>query len=250
LNTAAHVHGDDGLGGVSTLRTAAGQPRYPAAEVTNAKPDAVACMLDLVRESPGQHTLVALGPLTNLAVAWQREPRTFQQLAELVIMGGAVTVPGNVTAIAEFNMYVDPDAARIVFASGVPIRLVGLDVTEQVRLTDEMMDLSVRPLGSPLAQFVLDCTAQTMAYSSQVECRSGMAMHDPLAIAALVDPALVRTVPMSLQVETAGELTTGMLVADRRPRRSDLPAVANVSVALEVDAAGVLALFLQRLRTP
>jgi purine nucleosidase len=75
-------------------------------------------------------------------------------------------------------------------------------------------------------------------------------MHDPLAVAALVDPTLVRTVPMSVQVETAGELTTGMLVADRRPRHAELPAAGNVNVALEVDAARVLEMFLQRLRTP
>ena len=102
-------------------------------------------MLDLIRRAPGELTLVALGPLTNLALAWRRDAHTFHQLAEVVIMGGAVTVPGNVTPVAEFNIHVDPEAAQIVFASGVPITLIGLDVTERVRLTGEMIDLSCTP---------------------------------------------------------------------------------------------------------
>jgi inosine-uridine nucleoside N-ribohydrolase len=159
LDTAAPVHGDDGLGGVSRLHTAAGQPCYPAVSAAHVLRGAVACVLDLIRRSPGELTLVALGPLTNLAQAWRRDAHTFLQLAEVVIMGGAVTVPGNVTPVAEFNIYVDPEAAQVVFASGLPITLIGLDVTERVRLTSEIIDQSVRPAGSPLSQFVMDCTA-------------------------------------------------------------------------------------------
>ena len=250
LDTAAPVHGDDGLGGVSRMRTAAGQPCYPAVSATHASRDAVACLLDLIRRSPGELTLVALGPLTNLALALRRDAHTFRQLAEVVIMGGAVTVPGNVTPVAEFNIYVDPEAAQVVLASGLPITLIGLDVTERVRLTGEMIDQNVRPAGSPLSQFVMDCTAQTIEFSTRVERPPGMAMHDPLAVAALVDPTIVHTAPLSVQVETKGELTTGMLVADRRPLHSDLKAPANVHVALQVDAARFLERFLHRLQTP
>jgi purine nucleosidase/pyrimidine-specific ribonucleoside hydrolase len=249
-NTALHVHGDDGLGGVSGLHTAAGEPRYPPVSSSHATHDAVSFLLQRIRSAPGELTLVALGPLTNLALAWRRDAPTFRQLSEVVIMGGAVTVPGNVTPVAEFNIYVDPEAAQIVFASGVPIRLIGLDVTERVRFTAEMIDRSVRPLASRLAQFVLDCTAPTLTYSSQVERRLGMAMHDPLAVGALIDPTLVQTEAMSVQVETAGMLTTGMLVADRRPQGPDRMAPANVRVALEVDAARFLEMFLHRLGTP
>jgi purine nucleosidase len=171
-------------------------------------------------------------------------------LAEVVIMGGTVSVPGNVTPVAEFNIYVDPEAAQAVFASGLPITLIGLDVTERVRLTAETVDQHVRPLGSPLSQFIVDCTAQTIAFSARVERPPGMAMHDPLAVGALIDPAMVHTVPLSIQVETKGELTTGMLVADRRALRLDVKAPANVSVALEVEAARFLEMFLHRLHTP
>jgi pyrimidine-specific ribonucleoside hydrolase len=250
LDTAAPVHGDDGMGGVSRMHTAAGQPRYPAVSATHASRDAVACLLDLIRRSPGELTLVALGPLTNLALTLHRDAHTFRQLAEVVIMGGAVTVPGNVSPVAEFNIYVDPEAAQVVFASGVPITLIGLDVTERVRLTGAMMDQYVRPAGSPLSQFVMDCTAHTIEFSTRVKRPPGMAMHDPLAIGALIDPTIVHTAPLSVQVETKGELTTGMLVADRRPLHSDLKAPANVHVALEVDAARFLKMFLHRLQTP
>jgi inosine-uridine nucleoside N-ribohydrolase len=250
LDTAAPVHGDDGLGGVSRMRTAAGQPCYPVASAAHTSADAVGCLLDLIRHSPGELTLVALGPLTNLALAWRRDAHTFRQLAEVVIMGGAVTVPGNVTPVAEFNIYVDPEAAQVVFASGLPITLIGLDVTERVRLTGEMMDQYVRPVGSPLSQFVMDCTTQAIEFSTRVARPPGMAMHDPLTVGALIDPTIVCTVPLSVQVETKGELTTGMLVADRRPLLSDLKAPANVHVALEVDAARFLEMFLHRLQTP
>jgi purine nucleosidase/pyrimidine-specific ribonucleoside hydrolase len=250
FDTAAPVHGDDGLGGVSRLHTAAGLPCYPAVGAAHASRDAVDCLLDHIGRAPGELTLVALGPLTNLALAWRRGAHTFRQLAEVVIMGGAFAVPGNVTPVAEFNIYIDPEAAQVVFASGVPMTLIGLDVTEQVRLTAEMVDQAIPPGGSPLSQFVRDCTAQTIEFSTRVKRPPGMAMHDPLAIGALIDPTLVRTMPLSVQVETKGELTTGMLVADRRSLHADLRAPANVDVALEVDAARFLAMFLHRLQAP
>jgi inosine-uridine nucleoside N-ribohydrolase len=248
-DTAAHVHGDDGLGGISRLRTAAGESRYPPADTSLEPHDAVTCLLDCIRRSPGELTLIALGPLTNLAHALRRDVHVVRQLAGVVMMGGAVTVPGNVTPVAEFNIYVDPEAAQVVFASGLPITLIGLDVTERVRLTAEMIDRCVRPMGSPLGRFVAECTAQTMQFSAREERQPGMAMHDPLAVGALIDPAFLRTVPLSVQVETKGELTTGMLVADRRALRLDRKAPANVNVALEVEAARFLEMFLQRLQT-
>jgi inosine-uridine nucleoside N-ribohydrolase len=249
LYTAAHVHGDDGLGGLSCLRTAEGQSRYPPASASLAAYDAVTCLLDCIRRSPGELTLIALGPLTNLAHAWRRDANLVRQLQGVVIMGGAVSVPGNVTPVAEFNIYVDPEAAQVVFSSGLPITLIGLDVTERVRLTAEMIDQHIGPTGSPLSEFVVGCTAQTIQFSTRVERPAGMAMHDPLAVGALVDPSIVRTVPLSVRVETKGEFTTGMLVADRRPRRPDLMAPANVRVALEVEGARFLETFLNRLRT-
>jgi purine nucleosidase/pyrimidine-specific ribonucleoside hydrolase len=226
-----------------------GQARYPAANASLASYDAVTCLLECARGAPGALVLIALGPLTNLAHALQRDAALVRQLAGVVIMGGAVAVPGNVTPVAEFNIYVDPEAAQVVLASGLPLTLIGLDVTERVRLSAENLEQHVRCRPSPLSQFVVECTAQTLQYSSRVERLPGMAMHDPLAVGVLVDPAIVRTVPLGVQVETKGELTTGMLVADRRALKPDGQAPANVNVALEVEAARFLALFLHRLHT-
>lgn len=128
LSTAVHVHGDDGLGGLSRLRTAAGHRRYPPASTALSPLDAVTCLLDRIRQAPGELTLVALGPLTNLAHALRRDASVVRHLAGVVIMGGAVTVPGNVTPVAEFNVYVDPEAAQEVFSAALPLTLIGLDV--------------------------------------------------------------------------------------------------------------------------
>jgi purine nucleosidase/pyrimidine-specific ribonucleoside hydrolase len=253
LYTAAHVHGEDGLGELWRYRTADGTPRYqPGRGGSRTAPtaDAVTSLLDCIRRYPGELTLITLGPLTNVAQALQRDPAVMRQLAGVVMMGGAVTVPGNVTPVAEFNIYVDPEAAQVVFTSGLPLTLVGLDVTERVRLTAEVIAQRVRPLGTQLSQFIVDCTAQAIQFSARMERPEGMAMHDPLAVGAVIDPSLVRTVPLAMQVETTGELTSGMTVADRRPLRPDLKAPANVHVAVEVDAARFLELFLTRIATP
>ena len=250
LYTATMVHDEDGLGGTSRLHTPDGSPRYRPASDALSPLDAVTCLLALIRRFPGELTLIALGPLTNLAHALRHDARVMQQLAGIVMMGGAVMVPGNVTPVAEFNIYVDPEAAQLVFTSGLPLTLIGLDVTERVRLTTAMIEQRVRPVGNRLSQFVVECTAQAIQFSTRVERPAGMAMHDPLAVGAVIDPSLVRTMPLPVQVETKGELTTAMTVADRRPLRPDLKPPANVNVALEVDDARFLEMFLTRIHAP
>jgi len=249
LRTAAQEHGEDGLGELWRHRAVDGTPRYQPGGAAPAAMDAVTCLLECIRHFPNELILITLGPLTNVAHALRRDAARMQQLAGVVMMGGAVTVPGNITPAAEFNIYVDPEAAQLVLASGLPLSLVGLDVTERVRLTAEMIDARVRPLGTPLSQFIVDCTAQAIQFSERVERPAGMAMHDPLAVGVAIDPLVVHTERMSVQVETTGELTAGMTLADRRPLRPDLKAPANVSVAVEVDAARFLELFLTRMRT-
>ncbi len=257
LHTAAHVHGEDGLGELWRYRMTDGKPRYQTdcrgssrTAPTPVGVDAVTCLLDLIRGSPGALTLITLGPLTNIAHALQRDAAVMRQLAGIVMMGGAVTVPGNITPTAEFNIYVDPEAAQRVFASDLPLTLIGLDVTERVRLTAEMIDQHVHSMGTRLSQFIVDCTAQAIQFSTCMERPPGMAMHDPLAVGAVIDPSLVCTVPLAVQVETQGALTVGMTIADRRPLLPDLKGPANVDVALAVDAPRFLELFLTRIRTP
>lgn len=250
LYTAEHFHGDDGLGGVSHLRLPDGLPRYRPASEALTPCDAVSCLLNLIRRFPGEITLVALGPLTNVAHALHRDATLMQQLAGLVIMGGAVTVPGNVTPVAEFNIYVDPEAAHTVFTSGLPLTLIGLDVTERVRLTAEMIEQRVRPLDTPLSQFLVDCTAQALRFDSRQERPPGMALHDPLAVGAIIDPSIVHTVALPIRIETKGELTAGMTVADRRLLPPECKAPANANVALDADSARFLELFFERIHKP
>lgn len=230
--TAGEVHGGDGLGGVA--RT------FPASR-RRAGEDAVGFMLETIRRLSGELTLVATGPLTNLALAIRRDPETVRRLGSLVVMGGAIRVPGNVGPVSEFNFAVDPEAAAIVLRAGLPLTLVPLDVTERVTLTERLVEESSR--GGKLPTFVRQITATTMAFHRDHEGTEGIFLHDPLAIGVALDSSLVRREPMAVAVETQGRLTAGMAVADLR-RRSRAAPTANVCV--EVEAERFLALFTER----
>jgi inosine-uridine nucleoside N-ribohydrolase len=186
-------------------------------------------------------TVIALGPLTNIARAVLHAPHIMRQIGCLIIMGGAIGVPGNVTAVAEFNIFVDPHAADIVFRAGLPITLVPLDVTQQVRLTHDI--LHAWPARSALTRLIRQMTRHIFHGSRR---QHGMAMHDPLAVAVALDPSLVQLTPLPLQVETQGQHTLGMTIADRRAPERQGNAVATMAVALEVVAPRVLAFFAER----
>jgi purine nucleosidase len=227
--TAAHVHGGDGLGGVSA--------RYPASS-RQAAEGAPRFLLEMIRRHPGILTLVATAPLTNVALALREDPETMRQLCGITVMGGAVRVPGNVGPVSEFNFAVDPDAAAIVVRAGLPLRLVPLDVTEQVALTEEALEPSER--GGPVSRFIQNITALTMQFHREREGVAGIFLHDPLAVGAVIDPSLVREEAMPIDVERRGELTAGMVVADRRRRSRGMPATR---VCTWVDAPRFLECF-------
>jgi len=243
LLTAAHVHGEDGLGNLGGLRGPDGRPRYPEPSHTLQMLDGADLILETADRFAGRLVVVALGPLTNVALALRRDPRRLAQVARVVVMGGAVAVPGNVTAAAEFNMHVDPEAAAPVFASGLPIELVPLDVTRRVVLTRADLGVALSRHGGKTARFIEDFTAHGFDF----ETRRGdgaMALHDPLAVGVAVDASLVTLEPLHVAVECEGRLTRGMTVADRRPHR-DRPA-PTCRAALDVDAPRFLRLFLER----
>ena len=144
LYTATAIHGHDGLGGLTQLRRPDGSLQYPPPQRPTAQRQAVQRLLTLVETYRQDLTVIALGPLTNIARAIMHAPETMQQLGRLIIMGGAIAVPGNVTAVAEFNIFVDPHAADIVFRAGLPITLVPLDVTRQVRLTHTVLGVALQ----------------------------------------------------------------------------------------------------------
>jgi purine nucleosidase/pyrimidine-specific ribonucleoside hydrolase len=244
--TAQSVHGADGLGELGRFTNPDGSPLYPEVELPEDLPNAFEVILDLVGRQPGEMTLIALGPLTNVALALQAEPARMRRLRELVIMGGAIRVPGNVTPAAEFNIHADPHAAANVLASGLSITLVPLDVTRQVRLPRQEVRGLAERVDDPVVRFVHHATTKAMVFYEQREGVASMALHDPLAVGVAVDPSLVRAVPLMVDVETEGRLTDGMTVGDLRPISEELKRPPNLQVALEVDAARFLSMFKER----
>ncbi len=232
---AADVHGPDGLGGWTVTR--------PAASGHVSAQSAVQLILHLARQHPGEMRLLLLGPATNAALAFQKDPESFRQLREIVMMAGAISVPGNTTAVAEFNIYADPEAARTVLRSGVPVTMVGLDVTRQVALTREILDAALVGRHDTCAEFLRCLLTQGFSFYKQNAGWEGMYLHDPLAAAVLLDSSLVGTRRMQVDIETTGELTRGMLVADRRPWKTG---IENANVCESVDSAHFLALFCAR----
>jgi len=232
LFTAAEVHGSDGLGDVTH--------RYPAPS-RQATRGAAEFLLQMIHRHPGELTLIATGPLTNVATAIQRDGDAMRRLQGLTVMGGAIRVPGNVGPTTEFNFAVDPEAAGIVLESGLPLTLVPLDVTEQVILSRKMVDEAGS--AGTLQGFIREMTAATMAFHRDHEGFDGMFLHDPLAVGVVVDPSLVRGQPMAVAIERRGELTAGMAVADLRRRSQAAP---TATVCVEVEAARFLRLFQER----
>ena len=245
LVTAAHVHGEDGLGGLADERDAAGQPRLPEAPLRRHHGDAADLILDCARRWPGALTIVALGPLTNLALAVERDAGALRRLRRLVVMGGAVAVGGNVTAAAEFNVFVDPESAALVLDAGLPVTLVPLDVTTRVVWPAPAIE---RLVGSrdPVARFAAAVAHRGLALAGGGG-QTGITMHDPLAVGVAADESLVETVTLPVAVETGGTLTRGATVADRRPPSPRRPARPGCRVALGVDAARFLRLYEERL---
>ena len=227
LIDAERAHGSGGLGDLILPPPAL--PAHPQ--------HGVLYMIEALRQAaPRSVTLCALGPLTDIATALVMAPDIAGSVAELVIMGGGSR--GNVTAAAEFNIYADPDAASLVFASGLPITLVPLDVTETVRSTPEYI-APIRALGTRCGSAVAELLGPRRALG-----QPPMAMHDPCVVAYLLAPHLFRGGEAHVVIETASPLTMGMTVIDRR-RRNGRPANARVIDAAEV--GGIYRLLAERL---
>ena len=233
---ADDVHGATGLGAA----------QLPKARTSPAG-DAVEFLLRILQARPGEVILVATGPLTNLAQAETRVPGVLRQARQVVIMGGAVRVPGNITPAAEFNFYADPHAARQVLASEAELVLVGLDVTDQVWL--KQADLQA--CTGPYAAFCRAACEPVIAFESAHYGFAGMHVHDPVALGAALWPQLFHTQQLWVDVETTGELTAGQVVVDQRALASDQERLGRpVACAMDVDQAHFLELFTERVLTP
>jgi purine nucleosidase len=221
---ARHLHGADGLGGAG-LAVSALARQHPAEKL----------ICDEVHAAPGDITLVCLGPLTNVARALVRDPELAENISRIVICGGSVKGIGNVTACAEFNIYADPASARAVFRSPTTKTLIPLDVTDQVIWTLDLLENLPGELtrAGKLLRGTLPYLFRSFRQQLGVE---SIVLPDAVAIAAILHPELFRTEELTGDVETAGELTLGMTIFDRRVQAQHR---ADMEVALEIDAAAV-----------
>ena len=194
LHDAAFVHGNDGLGGADLPEATRD------VEAISAPP----FLVDAARRAPGELTFIFVGPLTNLAVALALEPELPRLVKRLVIMGGAFRVSGNTTAAAEFNIYVDPEAAAQVLAAGFDATWVGLDVTQEARFHRAQWD-ALEDATAPNAQIVRKAGAQMFVTRG----RPFNALHDPLAVAVAADPTLVDAPEERVAIETGGKYSAG-----------------------------------------
>ncbi len=247
LITAGHVHGQDGLGNLDRFVEPDGRLRYPEPPPVLETRSAAEAILETVERWGPELTVVALGPLTNLAAAAALAARRLARAGRVVVMGGAVAVSGNVTPAAEFNFFVDPEAAAQVLEAGLAVELIPLDVTRRVVLAQAVLTERLRRCPDDrIARFILDFTLHGFAFGASQE-GGGIVLHDPLAMAVALDPSLVTFEPMSVEVECEGKLTRGLSLADRRALPSHRKRVPSCRVAMDVDADAVLRLFLERL---
>ncbi|MBZ5663653.1 MAG: nucleoside hydrolase [Acidobacteriia bacterium] len=269
LVTATYAHGENGLGGAVFPEPTTKPVATPAAEM----------ICQIVRKYPGEVTLITIGPLTNVATAINSDPELAGIVRGLVMMGGSLS-GGNITPAAEFNVYVDPEAARIVFQSGIPITMVGLDVTRKTSLTDDHVR-TLEAAQNPVSQAAAKIGRNAINHNREHGYLVGPNMHDSLAVAGFLDPSILKLQDYYVDVETTGELTAGETLgyspiagdlrrrpgmekdaaAANMPIRGSAPTLAstktspvlrdkfvpNTKVAIEVDSAKFFDLLIGRL---
>jgi purine nucleosidase/pyrimidine-specific ribonucleoside hydrolase len=243
LTRASHVHGRDGLGELDQFRNSDGSHRYPPIEPPISSLNGPDLILQSVAQFGAKLVIVALGPLTNLALALQCDRDRWLSVPRVIVMGGALATPGNVTPVSEFNFYVDPEAASEVLESGLPLELIPLDVTRQVILSKTALDSRLSDCPCSLAEFIADFTLKGFTFAERAG-EGGIMLHDPLALAVALDPTLVTFESLSVHVECQGTLTRGMAVADRRPMPPFRKHPPNCKVAMSVDPERFLSFFL------
>ncbi|WP_444461949.1 nucleoside hydrolase [Rhodobacter capsulatus] len=234
LVTAEYVHGKTGLDGIALPEpTMALQDRH-----------AVDFLIETLRaEAPGTVTLCPLGPLTNIATAFRRAPEIVSKVERIVLMGGAYFEVGNTTPAAEFNIYVDPQAAEIVFKSGVPLVVVPLDATHKA-LTTRPRIAAFRALNTPVGAAVASWTDFFERFDMAKYGSEGAPLHDPCVIAWLLRPDLFEGRFINVEIETQSELTMGMTVADWW---RVTPREPNALFLRDIDAEGFYSLLTERL---
>ena len=234
LVTAEHVHGKTGLDG----------PDLPDPQMPLSEGHAVDFIIDTLKaHDAGTVTLCPLGPLTNIATAFQKAPEIVEKVQEIVLMGGGYFEGGNITPAAEFNIYVDPQAADIVFKSGVPLVVMPLDVTHKALVTQPRND-AFRSLGTKAGVAVAEMTDFFERFDKEKYGSAGAPLHDPCVTAYLINPDLFTGRHINVEIETQSELTMGMTVADWWRVTGRTP---NALFMGDIDADGFFALLTERL---
>jgi purine nucleosidase len=232
LRASAHVHGESGIG----------NSKLPEPKTKPVPTHAVDYLIERVLAEPNEISILPIAPLTNIAIAIRKEPRFAKAVKELVIMGGAILEHGNITPQAEFNIYVDPHAAHIVFHSGIPITLIPLDVTHKCLLLQKHVDRLMQ-IASPISSFIRDALEVYLKASLELGY-AGSALHDPLTLATIIAPELLTLKEYYVDVDISGGVSMGKTFADirgvtRKP--------ANMKVAMDVRGEDFVELFLQRM---
>jgi inosine-uridine nucleoside N-ribohydrolase len=226
-------------------RTGLGEAVLPEPRLVRDPRTAVELIINEADRLGEELTIVTIGPLTNIASVILARPGIVNQIEGLVIMGGAFNLTpyghGNANAVAEFNVWHDPEAAKIVFNTGIPMKAIGLDVTTDpaTRISREMFE-EIEGLGTRRSRLVADlCRGFVRRFG-------GFSLHDPLTVAAIADPSLAETERFKVDIETVGELTRGMTVVERRHRLRITGPEANVDVCTSVDSERFLEMFMDR----
>ena len=232
---AHHAHGADGLGGAS-IDIVEGEEWWRPVHIP-----AHELICKMARQDPGNLTLIAVGPLTNLALALENDPQGMKELNEIIVMGGAVRTKGNVTPYAEFNIFADPVAAQGVFKAGLPITLIPLDITHQVALTPKIIRERIEPFNNPFSRFVIQAIGFDSSSQKFYGDRNTFYLHDPLAVGFAISPDLVGTEKLNIKIETEKGDHYGQTVEINGEKVQE---EKRTDVGLEVNAEGFLDLFI------
>ncbi|MEM7343113.1 MAG: nucleoside hydrolase [Chloroflexota bacterium] len=240
MEIADFVHGADGFGNTN----------QPAPQGQAVDEPAAQFIVETIMSNPGAITLVPVGPLTNIALALALEPRIVDNVANVVIMGGAATVNGNVNPAAEANIFHDPHAADLVFGANWPVTMVGLDVTETTVMTDAYLD-ALKATGTATCTFIYDISRFYREFHHQVGFNAGLQTHDPSAVACVIDPTLFTMQKGAVRVITDG-IAMGQTLMDRRGiwyGDNDWTENPTVNVCVDVDSERLLALYKKTITT-
>jgi purine nucleosidase len=219
LETAESVHGEDGMGDIGLpLKGRQPEPGH-----------AVEVIIETARRHAGRLTVVTLGPLTNLALALSRAPEIASQIERCVIMGGVGSGHGNVTPVAEYNIWVDPEAAHIVFGSGLPITMVGWDISRTSAVIDPATAKRLRGIDTDLARFVVDIQRALVEFTATVTKLDGFDLPDPIAMGVALDPGIAETRHTHVEVVIGDGPARGQTIVDYLPRAGRPPNVEVVS---------------------